>query len=139
MLVGASALLAGLDESVPIAYMAGCLAVLGLGLGLGVGAANTAAVESAPIALAGSASGTSSMMRYIGSILGVGILAGVLNDGGSAADLDTFRIVMGAVVFTAALSVGAATLIHRFAPRRWSSADEDVSRASLVQVSETRT
>ena len=97
-------------------YLAGCLAVLGLGLGLGVGAANTAAVESAPRSLAGSAAGTSSMMRYVGSIVGAGILAGVLNNsnaGGS--DVTTFRLVMLAVIFTAALAAVAATFIHRFA------------------------
>src|SRR5204863_1237057 len=94
MLVGSVALLAGLSRTVSAGYLAICLAVLGLGLGLGTGAANTAAVESAPRALAGSAAGTSSMMRYAGSILGAGILAGVLSDGRAGeAEVTTFRLV----------------------------------------------
>jgi len=115
MLIGAVALLAGLSRTVSPAYLAGCLGVLGLGLGLGVGAADTAAVESAPRAFAGSAAGTSSMMRYAGSIVGAGILAGVLSDSGAAdGDVTTFRLVMIAVAITAALAVVAAMFIHRF-------------------------
>jgi len=115
LLAGAIGLLAGMRADIAAGYVAGCLALMGLGLGLGVGAANTAAVESAPPSFAGSAAGTSSMMRYAGSILGAGILAGVLRDGAGAGDIGTFRLVAGAVVLTAALSVAAATMIHRFA------------------------
>lgn len=115
MVVGATALLVGLSRTVSAGYLAACLAVLGLGLGLGVGAANTAAVESAPRSLAGSAAGTSSMMRYAGSILGAGILAGVLRDSqAGGGDVMTFRLVTVAVVVTAAFSVFAAIFIHRF-------------------------
>lgn len=115
MLIATIALLAGLSRTVSAGYLAACLALLGLGLGLGVGAANTAAVESAPRSFAGSAAGTSSMMRYAGSIVGAGILAGVLS-GHRAADGDvtTFRLVTIAVVVTAALAVVAAMFIHRF-------------------------
>jgi len=115
MLIGAVALFTGLSRTVSPGYLAACLAVLGLGLGLGVGAADTAAIESAPRALAGSAAGTSSMMRYAGSIVGVGILVGVLTHSGAAdGDVATFRLVMLAVIVTAALAVAAATFIHRF-------------------------
>ncbi len=115
MLVASIALLAGLSATVSPAYLAGCLALLGLGLGLGVGAANTASVESAPRSLAGSAAGTSSMMRYVGSIVGAGILAGVLNDkSGTVGDINTYRLVMLAVVITAGLAVVASAFIHRF-------------------------
>jgi MFS family permease len=114
MLVGAIALLAGLSEDVSPFYMAGCLALLGLGLGLGVGAANTAAVESAPRVVAGSAAGTSSMMRYTGSIVGAGLLAGVLNSDTAGSDVGTFRLVMLAVVATTALAAIASMFMHRF-------------------------
>jgi EmrB/QacA subfamily drug resistance transporter len=115
MLVAAIALLAGLSRTVSAGYLAGCLALLGLGLGLGVGAANTAAIESAPRALAGSAAGTSSMMRYAGSIIGAGLLAGVLNGrSGAGGDVTTFRLVTLAVISTAALAVLASMFIHRF-------------------------
>jgi MFS family permease len=115
MLIAAIALFAGLSRTVSAGYLAACLALLGLGLGLGVGAANTAAVESAPRTLAGSAAGTSSMMRYAGSIIGAGILAGVLNDhSGVGGDVTTFRLVTLAVITTAALAAAASMFIHRF-------------------------
>jgi MFS family permease len=138
MLTGAVALLAGMRTDVSTAWLAGCLALIGLGLGIGVGAANTAAVESASVSLAGSAAGTSSMMRYLGSILGAGLLSGVLADGGSTADAATFRVIATAVVVTAALSVGAATLIHRFAPRHIASAADARNEAGLVAVGDMR-
>jgi DHA2 family multidrug resistance protein-like MFS transporter len=112
MLLAVVGMLAALGDATPAIVLAGWLALFGLGLGLGVGAAATAAIESAPREYAGSASGTSSMMRYIGSIVGAGILAGVLGDG--AGDISTFRIVMLAVVVTTALALVAAMFIHRF-------------------------
>ena len=88
--------LIGLDEDVSFLYLAFGLALLGLGVGLGFGSATTAAIESAPRSLAGSAAGTNSMMRYVGSIVGAGLLAGVLNtSGASVPGLDTFRLIMG--------------------------------------------
>jgi len=114
MITGALALLAGLHSDVSTGYLAACLALLGVGLGLGTGPATTAAVESAPRSLAGSAAGTSSMMRYAGSILGAGVLAGVLRDSTAGhADINTFRFVMMAVAGTAVLAAVAATFIHR--------------------------
>jgi hypothetical protein len=54
------------------------------------------------------------MMRYAGSILGAGVLAGVLRDSTAGhADINTFRFVMMAVAGTAALATAAATFIHR--------------------------
>jgi EmrB/QacA subfamily drug resistance transporter len=114
-LAGSAALLAVLDSDTPPAYLAACLALLGFGLGLGMGAATTAAVESAPRERAGSAAGTSSMMRYAGSILGAGALAGILSDASDGdASVATFRVLMAAVVATAALAVVAGMFIHRF-------------------------
>ena len=108
-------LLAILDEDVSFVYLATGLAMLGLGFGLGFGSATTAAIESAPRALAGSAAGTNSMMRYVGSILGAGILGGVLStNAGSLPGIDTFRAIMIVVVVVAALSVVAASQIHLF-------------------------
>jgi len=108
-------LLAGLNEDVSFAYLAAGLALLGVGFGLGFGSATTAAIESAPRALAGSAAGTNSMMRYIGSILGAGILAGVLStDAGALPGIDTFRVIMIVVAVFAALSVVSASQIHLF-------------------------
>ena len=60
------------------------LALLGLGLGLSFGPASTAAIESSPRELAGAAAGTNSMMRYLGSIIGAGMLGAVLNSDAGA-------------------------------------------------------
>lgn len=104
----------GLEEDVSFWYLAVGLSLLGVGVGLGFGSASTAAIESAPKALAGSAAGTNSMMRYVGSIIGVGILAGVLNTDASIPGVDTFRVIMGLVAMFAALSIISASQIHLF-------------------------
>jgi MFS family permease len=115
-LVGALAVLAELDEGTGFGYLAASLALLGLGIGLGTGPATTAAVESAPRSAAGGAAGTNSMMRYAGSILGAGLLAGILDTDGAAPGLDTFRVVMLLVVAMLGVAVLASTRIHRFPP-----------------------
>jgi len=121
-LAGSLALLASMRSGASPVELAISLAIIGLGLGLGSGPSTTAAVESAPAALAGSAVGTSSMMRYAGSIIGAGMLAGVLQSGSAgASDVGTFRLVTLVVVVTAALAVAVAAFIHRFpesAPER---------------------
>jgi MFS family permease len=104
----------GLDEDVSFVYMALGLALLGVGTGSVFGSATTAAIESAPKALAGSAAGTNSMMRYVGSIVGAGILAGVLSTDAVAPGIDTFRVIMGLVAVFAALSILSASQIHLF-------------------------
>src|SRR5205085_1320633 len=82
------------------------LATLGIGLGLGNGPSVTAAVESAPRRMAGAASGTSSMMRYAGSIIGAGLLAGVLSSSTRGnADIMTFPLVSIGVGAAAHLAV----------------------------------
>jgi len=110
---GSLALLALMRADTPAPLLALALAGIGIGLGLGIGPSISAAVESAPRAMAGAASGTSSMMRYAGSILGAGLLAGLLSDSApGAADLAMFRLVAGATVITAALAVASAPFIH---------------------------
>lgn len=114
-LAGSLALLASMRTGASALELATSLAIIGLGLGLGSGPATTAAVESAPAELAGSAVGTNSMMRYAGSIVGAGLLAGVLQSGSTGpGDVGTFRLLTLVVVATAALAVGAGTAIHKF-------------------------
>lgn len=133
-LVGAAAALAGalailllLDEDTGFPPLAASLALLGLGIGLGAGPATTAAIESAPIEAAGRASGTNSMMRYAGSILGAGMLAGVLDTDAAVPDLDTFRVVFVIVVAMAAIAIATAIPIHRFPPQTQTSQSRDRS------------
>jgi MFS family permease len=112
-LVAAVMLLAGIGTGVSSLYLALSLAVLGLGSGLGTGAASTAAVEAAPREFAGAAAGTMSMMRYFGSILGAGVLAGILNSS-AAPGPEVFRALFGVLVMMAAGAVLCSALVHSF-------------------------
>ena len=117
VLAGSLLMVFGLDTDVSFAYMATALAVLGCGVGMSFGPATTAAIESVPRALAGSAAGANNMMRYLGSIVGAGVLAGALNTGaGSVPGIEVFRITTGLVAAMAALTVVTASMIHRFPP-----------------------
>jgi EmrB/QacA subfamily drug resistance transporter len=101
-----------LDRTFTTVQLGVLLALLGTGVGLSTGPASTAAIESAPVTLAGSAAGTSSMMRYLGSIVGAGVLAGVL--GAASPTAGTFRVLQLTVVMMAVGSIVAASLIHKF-------------------------
>ena len=109
---GALLLFVGISADVSFFYLAAALALLGSGIGLGTGAATTAAIEIAPRALAGAASGTSSMMRYIGSIVGAGVLAGLLGSGEPVPTVGVFRGVFLVVLVMAFVTVLAAGAIH---------------------------
>ncbi len=107
-------LLLGVGVSVSSLYLAAALAMLGTGSGLGTGAATTAAVESAPRELAGSAAGTMSMMRYFGSIVGAGALGGILSGDGGPPDIAVFRVLFGGLLAMALAGLACSTLIHKF-------------------------
>jgi EmrB/QacA subfamily drug resistance transporter len=116
VLTGVIVLLAGLDRDVSFGYLAFGLAILGFGIGLSFGPAGIAAIESAPRDLAGAAAGTNSMMRYLGSILGAGILGAVLASDSATPGVDLFRLIFIVLVVMAALAAASAALIHRFPP-----------------------
>ncbi len=107
-------LLAGIGEDASFGYLAFALAVLGVGMGLSFGAASTAAIESAPREMAGAAGGTNSMMRYLGSIIGAGVLGAVLSDEGGAPEIGMFRLIFAVLLVMASLALLATFLIHRF-------------------------
>jgi MFS family permease len=115
VVVAVVALLTGLDASVTFGYLAVSLALMGLGVGLS-SAANAAAIESAPRELAGAASGTNSMMRYLGSIIGTGVLGAVLNSQDGAPDVDVFQFMFAVLLVMAVLSSLSSLFIHRFSP-----------------------
>ena len=102
------------------------LAILGLGVGLSFGAASTAALEAAPRELAGAAAGTNSMMRYLGSIIGVGILGAVLSSGEAVPGVGLFRLMFAVLAGAAALASVAAVFVHRFPPESLGPAPEPV-------------
>ena len=115
LMAGAFAMLVGIARDVSVYYLGGSLLTLGLGLGLSVGAASTAAIESAPRNAAGVASGTNSMMRYVGSIVGAGVLGSVLSSdgGGATPDVDVFRAMFAIVAAMSVLAFVATLFIER--------------------------
>ncbi|MEX0785263.1 MAG: MFS transporter [Dehalococcoidia bacterium] len=116
VLVAVLALLFGIQRDVSYAYLLVALCVLGLGMGLSFGPASTAAVESVSADLAGTAAGTNSMMRYIGSIVGVGILGAVLGGDGGANDVDLFRAIFAVLTGMAAAACLSTLFIHHHLP-----------------------
>lgn len=104
-------LLVGVNEDTSFGYLVFAVTALGLGVGIGFVTASAAATESVPLSLSGSAAGTQSMMRYVGSIVGTGILGGLLAGSDGNPDPDAFRLLFSVVAVIAALSVLPAALI----------------------------
>jgi EmrB/QacA subfamily drug resistance transporter len=114
VLAGVTALSFGISRDVPYAFLAGMLALLGVGLGLSTGPASAAAIESTPVEMAGAASGTNSMMRYVGSIIGAGVLGSILNTNDAAPGIELFQLIFGVLVVMSVLAALCATFVHRF-------------------------
>ena len=79
-----------------------------------------------PRELAGAAAGTNSMMRYLGSIIGAGILGAVLSSDAAVPSVGLFRLMFAVLVVTAALASVAAIFVHRFPPESLGAAPEPV-------------
>lgn len=110
------ALLVGIERDVSYAFLVVSLGALGLGMGLSFGPASTAAIESVSPDLAGTAAGTNSMMRYIGSIVGVGILGAVLGGDGGATDIGLFRAIFAVLTGMAGAACLSTLFIHHHLP-----------------------
>ena len=117
MVAGVTALLLGINRDVSYLFLALVLALLGVGLGLSTGPASAAAIESTPRELAGAAAGTNSMMRYVGSIIGAGVLGSVLNTNAAAPGTGLFRLIFALLVVMSVLAALCGLLVHRF-PKR---------------------
>jgi sugar phosphate permease len=98
--------LAGQAVSIPT-LLAG-LALVGLGIGLATPRLQTSGVEAVESDQAGSAAGLCSTSRYLGSIIGSAIIAGIL--GASDVDVDglslVFLLPFVAAVVAAVVSLG---------------------------------
>ena len=98
--------LAGQDVSIPT-LLAG-LALVGLGIGLATPGLKTSGVEAVESDQAGSAAGLCLTSRYLGSIIGSAIIAGIL--GASDVDVDglslVFLLSFVAAVVSAVVSLG---------------------------------
>lgn len=72
------------------------------------------AVVTADGHLALGRAGANAMMRYVGSIVGAGILGAVLSSDAGAPEIALFRAIFALLAATAALAVASGALIHRF-------------------------
>ncbi|HSP56283.1 MAG TPA: MFS transporter [Dehalococcoidia bacterium] len=117
VIAGSLALLVGISRDVSFAYLAVSMAMLGLGLGISVSPTGAAAVECSPRHLAGAAAGTNSMMRYLGSIIGTGLLGAILVSDKEAPEIGVFRLIFGILVVMSVLAALSSLLIHRFPPQ----------------------
>jgi EmrB/QacA subfamily drug resistance transporter len=98
-LLATSALTAG-DPRLPAS-----LALLGIGVGLATPAAQNATLSAVPPERSGTAAGMSSTMRYLGGVVGVGLLGRLLDvDVDHARVLTEHRVLLA--VFAAALLAG---------------------------------
>jgi len=111
-------LLAVISEDVPYPVLAGSLVCLGIGMSVSFGAAGAAAIESTPREMAGTAAGTNSMMRYLGSIVGAGVLGAILNTNSEAPEIGVFRLIFIILLVMSLLAVAFSFLVHRFPSER---------------------
>jgi EmrB/QacA subfamily drug resistance transporter len=86
-------------EGIEMPSLLACLGVAGAGLGLSVAGLQTSALESVEPQQAGMASGVSSTSRYLGSIVGSSILAGLLASAPNGTS--SFRMVFLVVTLAA--------------------------------------
>ena len=82
------------------------LGLAGIGLGLASAGLQTAALESLSPRLAGTASGVFSTSRYLGSVAGSSLLAGLAVPGVPASFVPIFWIVVGAALLAAVAALG---------------------------------
>lgn len=111
MTVPIAILLAILEVDTSLLLIAVLFCVAGLGLGLGLGAAPAAAIETAPTALSGAAAGTNFMMRWLGAVIGIAALGGVLNSSADAVpELSSFTLIV-AMMLVASVVAGLSGLL----------------------------
>jgi DHA2 family methylenomycin A resistance protein-like MFS transporter len=82
------------------------LALVGIGMGLAGAAQQSSGLAAWPVSLAGSAAGTLSFMRYVGSVAGASLLAAVLGREPGAGEFEALL----AILACAALANGALAL-----------------------------
>lgn len=113
VLLLSSSLVLGAVSAGGVALLLAPLALMGVGMGLGGAAQQTSGLAAWPQSMAGSAAGTLSLMRYVGSVAGASMLAAVL---GSSPDADAFTqllaIIAGIAVINAVLAFIRAEAPH---------------------------
>jgi sugar phosphate permease len=93
-------------------------------MSMSFGPASAAAIESTARDVAGTAAGTNSMMRYLGSIVGIGLLGAILNTDSDLPEVGLFRMIFAVLVVMSAAAALSALFVHRFAIQRYEPAPE---------------
>lgn len=108
ILIAGAAALAGSAGQFAVWTVAAPLGVIGLGMALSQSAAQAAALRAWGPEVAGSAAGTQSMMRYVGSVAGAAIMAAVLGSQPTTGEVRLLLwIVSAAAVANFAVSLAA--------------------------------
>lgn len=103
MALGAGGLIAAVHDW-PVAVLILPLGLAGLGLGLCSAAQQAAALKAWPGAMAGSAAGTLSMMRYVGSVSGTGLIAFFLTQHPVTREFEELFAVLAALAVVGVLA-----------------------------------
>jgi EmrB/QacA subfamily drug resistance transporter len=117
LVISTTALAIGISEGSSFAFLALCMSVLGIGMALSFGPASAAAIECTARELAGTAAGTNSMMRYLGSIVGAGLLGAILNTESGLPDIGLFHLIFAVLAVMSAAAAVCALRVHRFIAR----------------------
>src|SRR6185312_5831708 len=110
VLLAGSAVLWAVLHHPPLVVLAIPLVLMGVGLGLCQAAQQAAALKAWPGEMAGSAAGTLSMMRYVGSISGTALIAALLSEHPGESE---FRLLFLVVASAGVACVGASLLVPR--------------------------
>jgi sugar phosphate permease len=103
------------------------MGVLGIGMSVSFGPASAAALECTARELAGTAAGTNSMMRYLGSIVGTGLLGAILSTESGLPEIGLFHLIFAVLVVMSVAATLSAVFVHRFVRQR-----EDAATAPSV-------
>lgn len=115
VLFAAASTLAAVLHHPPLVVLMVPLILVGIGLGLCTAAQQSAALKAWPGDMGGSAAGTLSMMRYVGSITGTALIAGLVARNPTEGE---FRPLFVVVAGVAALCVVASLAIPGEGPAR---------------------
>jgi EmrB/QacA subfamily drug resistance transporter len=93
-------------DAIPLGLLAASLGVAGFGFGMGWAGLQTAVIESVSVRAAGMAAGMFSTSRYLGSIVGTSVLAGVAGTGhGQHNFVPVFAMCLAAAIISALVCV----------------------------------
>jgi EmrB/QacA subfamily drug resistance transporter len=115
LVASTTALAVGISAGSSFPFLMACMCALGVGLSMSFGPASAAAIESTARDVAGTAAGTNSMMRYLGSIVGIGLLGAILNTDSDLPEIGLFRMIFAVLVVMSAAAALSALFVHRFA------------------------